>query len=172
MQQLMEWNHGQYDFDIALDKTVSGAAKDIETDDEYKFNWKTFGYYCLEKYPEFIRKEVLEKYKNGEPNVVDSLIGLAYDHAHYIEFADFDNDQYFDPKYSLYRALKRGVSKEDLPEETSLTTESERYDSSKILYLVKKHSLSDLSIDDEYLVGVVNRMTSTTERKQIKIERD
>ena len=171
MQQLMEWNHGQYDFDIALDKIVSGAAKDIETDEEYKFNWRSFGYYCLENYPEFIREEVLEDYKGGMHNVIDYLYGLAFYQAHFIEFADFPSNDKFVENESLYRALERGVSTKDLPEETSLTPSSERFDISKILDLIDRFSFLDLSIDDEYLVGVVNRMTSTTENKQINIEK-
>ena len=168
----MGLNHGQFDFDIALDSFIPGAAKDIETDEEYKFDWRSFGYYCLENYPEFIREEIIEDYKNGEPNVIDSLFSLAYDRAHFIDFSDLQYDEDFiDSKRSLYRALERGVSKEDLPEESSLTTPSKRYDGSLILDILKKQQLRDLSIDDEYLVAVINRMTSATERNQIKIDK-
>ena len=167
----MGWNHGQFDFDIALDKIVSGAAKDIEVDEEYKFDWRSFGYYCLENYPEFIREEVLEDYKGARPNVIEFLHGLAFYQAHFIEFADFPSNDEFVENESLYRALERGISKDDLPEETSLTPPSERFDGSLILDILKKQQLTDLSIDDEYLVELINRMTSATERTQIKIDK-
>ncbi|MBR2248391.1 MAG: hypothetical protein IJ880_15435 [Bacilli bacterium] len=170
MQQLMEWNHGQYDFDIALDKIVSGAAQDIETDEEYKYTWRSFGYHCLERYPEFIREDVLEAYKNGNTNIIDSLFSLAYTHAHFIEFADFpSNAEFVDSNNNLYHDLQRGVSKDDLPNETT-PNESKRYDISKILDLIEEQSLLDLEIDDDVLIKILNRMTSPTESKQIKID--
>lgn len=171
MQQLMEWNHGQYDFDIALDKIVSGAAQDIETDEEYKFTWRSFGYHCLEKYPEFIREDVLEAYKNGNTNIIDSLFSLAFTHAHFIEFADFtSNAEFVDSYNNLYHDLQRGVSIDDLPNDTT-QNESERFDGSKILALIKKYPLLNLEIDDDVIKKIVNRMTSPTESKQINIDK-
>ncbi len=167
----MVLNHGIYDFDVLLNDYVSGAAKDLEIDKEYKFNWKSFGYYCLENYPEFIREEVLQDYNNGEPNVIDSLFCLALDHAHYIDFADFEfNDHVIDRTYSKYRALQKGVSKEDLPK-NFFSKPSKRYDTSILMNLISQHSITDLSIDDAYLNRILDGMTSTTERKFIDSQR-
>lgn len=164
-------NHGTYDFDILLDGYIPGAAKDIETDDEYKFNWKSFGYYCLEKYPEFIRKEVLQDYKNGKPDVVDSLFGIALDHAHYIEFGVFESDRISDPKYGLYANLQRGVARRDLPPIFILKS-SERYDQSVLMDLAIQHSVTDISIDDNFLNKILDGMLSKTEKKFIDSQRN